>query len=515
MSTARKILNNTAAQIAGKLFMGLLSIATIKILTNYLTIGQYGNYNFIYNFLALFGILGDLGLYTISVREMSKDQSQIPRIVGNILSIRTVVGACGMLLAIAASFFIPETKMSGLSQSSITTAVALGAFTVFLALINGTITTIIQTHLKMHQASIAMIIGRIAAIAYMAYTVFIAYTQDPETGFFHLLTAGIIGNVIMLATSYYCARKLAQIRYRFDFDFWREILQKSIPFGIALILSTIYFRLNGLLLTFMKGAEENGIYSVAAQIMNEAILIALYFTNSLLPILTKSINGNDGRHQKIIQYSFDFLTLLALPVVAGGMVIAYPLINIISEPKFLSRLVENFYGSDIIFQIMLVTMFFGFLTTLFSFLLVALNKQIALLKINLGAIALNLGLNAFMIPLFTSRGAAFTSIIAEIYLTVGCYWIARRHLKFCISLSSVMRAFFAAAIMALVVLALRDPTYQLMENKNLILLIPLGAGIYAALLLLFRAVPKEAINTILRKSHKAQNIQDESTEAIP
>ncbi len=502
---ARKILGNTAAQIIGKLVMALLSIVTLKILTNYLSMTRYGEYTYIYDFLALFGILADLGLYTISVREMSKDETQIPKILGNVLSIRTIVGFLGMGVAVIASFyannFVPRgTGPDALSEGALIIAVALGAFTVFLALINGTLTTILQKYLKMHEASYAMILGRIVAVAYMAYVALIAYTQDPHTGFFHLIFAGVLGNIAMIGLTFYYTRKLTTIRYQLDWDFCKKILAKSIPFGIALILSTIYFRTNTILLRFWIGPEEVGIYAVAGRAMTEAITIALYFMNSVLPVLTESISKKDGRHQRIIQYAFDFLALAILPAVAGGVVVAYPVIKIISEPKYLSRLAENFYGSDIIFQILLFAMFFAFLTTLFSFLLVALNEQKKLLYLNLGGIFINLGLNSFMIPLYASRGAAITSIFAEIFLAIACYLVAKKYLNFSISLKNVSKAIVAAGIMGVIIYFLRDPTFALMQNKNLFLLIPLGAGIYTGLLLLFRAVPSEVMAMIFKKA---------------
>ncbi len=520
MSLAKKILSNTLAQVGGKIVMGLLSIITLKILTNYLTKGQYGEYTYIYDFLALFGILADLGLYTIGVREISRAESlgvaekskKIEKILANILGIRTVAGIVGMIIAVIASFYAYQFVPLGagadqLSQTELTIAIALGAITVFLALINGTITTILQASLKMQQASIAMILGRIVAIGYMFYTVTVAYSHNVETGFFHLVFAGVVGNIVMTAVTWYYARKLAPVRYEFDWSFWKNILGKSLPFGVALILSTIYFRTNTILLRFAVGPEEVAIYAVAGRIMTEAVTVALYFMNSVLPVLTHSVTTKDGRHGKIIQYSFDFLTMTMIPLIIGGWILAYPMIKIVSEPKYLSRLSENFYGSDAVFQILLIAMFVAFLTTLFSFVLVALNEQKKLLWINLGGILVNLALNSFMIPLYTSRGAAVTSIIAEIFLTITSLLVARRYLKFTISIRNTAKALVAGVIMGVVVYLLRDPSFTLMENKNLLILIPLGIIIYTGFVFLFKAIPQEAIALFRKKATPEQTTE--------
>ncbi len=70
----KKIYTNTLAQIAGKIMTALISIFMIKILTNYLDVAGYGMYSKIYNYLSIFAVIADLGLYTITVRELSKHE---------------------------------------------------------------------------------------------------------------------------------------------------------------------------------------------------------------------------------------------------------------------------------------------------------------------------------------------------------------------------------------------------------------------------------------------------------
>lgn len=88
----KKVYSNTLAQIAGKVATALISIFLIKILTNYLDVAGYGLYSKIYNYLSIFSVIADLGLYTITVREISahkNDHLKVQNIVGNILTLRT------------------------------------------------------------------------------------------------------------------------------------------------------------------------------------------------------------------------------------------------------------------------------------------------------------------------------------------------------------------------------------------------------------------------------------------
>ena len=108
MSVARKILSNTFIQIAGKIFGALVSVFIVKLITNFLSVGGYGEYVSIYEFLAFFGILADLGLFTIAVREMAKYEDRTNFILGNVLSLRTIMSMVAMSLAIGVAFLIPQ-----------------------------------------------------------------------------------------------------------------------------------------------------------------------------------------------------------------------------------------------------------------------------------------------------------------------------------------------------------------------------------------------------------------------
>lgn len=91
----KKIYRNTIAQIAGKLATALISIILIKILTNYLDVAGYGLYSKIYNYLSIFAVIADLGLYTITVREIAEhqdDKKRVEHILGNTLTLRSILG---------------------------------------------------------------------------------------------------------------------------------------------------------------------------------------------------------------------------------------------------------------------------------------------------------------------------------------------------------------------------------------------------------------------------------------
>ncbi len=505
MSTARKILGSTISQFVGKLLVGLLSVVIIKLLTHYLSQEQYGNYNFIYDFLAVFGIIADLGLYTVAVREMSKDESKIPILLGNVLTIRTVVGVLAMLFAVVVGFLIPV-FMPEHAGSGVAVGIAIASITILLALLNSTLTSILQVRYRMRESAVALVVGKIISIAYVAYTVLIAFTDDPSIGFYHVIAAGIVGNAGMLFCTWWYTRRITEITYRFDWKLIREVFVKALPYGLALMLSTIYFRLNTILLFRIKGSEEVALYSVGMRLIESLTVISLYFMNSVLPVLTKSIESHDGKHESIIQNAFDFLAVMGFAIVSGGYVLAYPIIAIVSDPKYLSSVATNasgaqtyFYGSDIGLQILVFALMFSFINTLFSFVLISVNQQKRLLWINIGAIIVNLIINALVIPQWGFRGAAMTSVIAEFYILMATYSASHHYLKYHVQFRNIFKIILSSVVMGAVVFVLREPLFGFIGNKNLLVLIPVGGAIYAGMLFTTGVLNREKIRSVLRK----------------
>lgn len=494
MSTARKILSNTFIQVAGKIFGALVSVLIVKLITNFLSVAGYGEYVSIYEFLAFFGILADLGLFTIAVREMAKDESKIDYIMGNVLSLRTIASLSAMLLAVGAAFLIPQYE-----DSFIPIGVAIASISVFFSILNGTVSSVLQVHLKMQYPALALMVGKVVSFSYMLWVVFYGFTEPSAESFYQLLWAGVLGNTFMLAITWHYAKKYASIRFRFDFHYWKNTIWKALPYGLALILNMVYFRIDSILLLLLKGPEEVGLYGVPMRILDILSIIPIYFMNSVLPVLTRKLKSGADEAKVVVQHAFDFLMAMVAPIVVGAQILAYPLIFIVSSPEFLTRLDEGFYGSDVALQILVFAMFFAFISAVFTFTLIAIGYQGKLLYISAAGALFNVIANFFFIPVWGFRGAAFTSVISEMIIVIFSAIILKKYFQYSIKMGTTVKIIFSALIMGLVVWLLRDPLYDKLENFNFFILMPLGALIYVAMLWMTGILNKERLGLIRGK----------------
>jgi O-antigen/teichoic acid export membrane protein len=103
----KKILKNTFSQIISKVWTAIISIILLSVLTNYLSIELFWLYSKVYNYLWIFAFLADLGLYTIAVREISKNSEDSSKIIWNIMTLRLILWILILFLSLWIAYFLP------------------------------------------------------------------------------------------------------------------------------------------------------------------------------------------------------------------------------------------------------------------------------------------------------------------------------------------------------------------------------------------------------------------------
>ena len=242
----RKIYTNTLAQIGAKLLTALISIVMIKVLTNYLDIAGYGLYSKIYNYLSIFAVIADLGLYTITVRELTKyedDEKMVEKISSNVLTLRTVSGLLILGLSLAIAPFL-----SGYDTPTAYIGIAIASLFTLAGLMNSSIMSYLQATLRTEFSLVANTSGKLltfgmivlfASVLYPATGVEnspltkrgLAGILDPNALKFTLvMLAGLAGNILMTALTWWYASRHHRIHFAWDSEYIRHIIRISLPY---------------------------------------------------------------------------------------------------------------------------------------------------------------------------------------------------------------------------------------------------------------------------------------------
>jgi O-antigen/teichoic acid export membrane protein len=230
-------------------------------------------------------------------------------------------------------------------------------------------------------------------------------------------------------------------------------------------------------------------------------VISLFFLNSLLPVLSRHIKEKSERLSELIQYSLNFLYALGAPIVVGGFLMAYQLVYLIADKKYLTGYEGLEHGSDYVMKVLVFAICLSFVNSLFGYLLVASGRQTKLLWINATCLAFNMLTNLYIIPRWSYVGAAYTTVASEFLVLILTYSVARHYLGFRTRILPLLQVTASALGMGVIIYFLRDPMISVLQNKAILLIIPLAGVIYAGMLFATGVINKDILALLRKKEH--------------
>ncbi len=470
MSLTQKVFYNTVIQIVGKVIATAISVLTVMVLTRYLGASGYGDYATILTYLGFAGIVVDMGFYTITVREISKPNANISQIVGNVLGLRTFLSVLLFGGAIGVVFLLPYSII-------IKVGVAIAALGYLFISLRQIGVSVFQAKLRMDRNVVIDVLTRFLDL------VFIFILMKLGCGIWAVMGALVVANGITFLLCLILAKRFTTIHFRFEKEIWKRLFLEAVPMAIALVLIKIYFQIDVILLSFLKGSYDVGIYSAAYKVLEVLITVPAMFVGSVLPSLTfHAVQRNFDRIKRLFQRSFDALILMGLPITVGGMILARPLMNLVAG--------KQFAGSDQVLFWILVAMSFIFVSNLMGSVMVAFHRQQRLIWQGALGVVVNIGLNLILIPRYSYLGAAIATVITEGLILILMTTMVGIELKLWPKLFNPLKIIFSAGLMGIVVYGL--------SQFNLIIPVLGGALVYFALLYLFRIINRDLILAILR-----------------
>ncbi len=460
MATA-SVVRNTFTHFSGKIVGTFLGIATIAMMTRYLGQEQFGWYVTAVAFLQIVGILIDFGLVIVTGQMLGelKDYSE-KTIVRNLLGFRTLTAAVAYGLAAALIWLFPYT-------TEIKWAVVLTSVAFFLIAENQILTGIFQKHLKAHWIGLAEVAQRAALFA----GVFLVVYKD--FGFMPVMAAVVIGNIaqtIVLATR---AHRIVPLGFSFEKNIWSIIFKKSWPIAISIAFNLIYLRADVFILSLVRPQTEVGLYGAAYRIMDVTTAIPIIFMGLMVPLLAKSWTSTDkANFSSLVSRSFSALSVVAIPVLVGGALLASPIMKLIAG--------EEFIASGPIVQVLLIALMGGFLGALFGHTIVAINHQRKTIWIYLLTAIITLVGYLIFIPRYGYMGAAWMTVFSELLAGALLWLYVKKVTRARITLTPLFKSVAASGLMA--------GSLWLIRDLHVVLLVFIGGAVYTLAMIAVKGI---------------------------
>lgn len=366
-------------------------------LARYLGPADFGRYNWAIALGLIVTSLTTVGLDNILVRELVRDPEAEGHLLGSAIVLRLIGGLAAWLVIIALAIGLRPDDGSAVALTAV-----IGAAGVLQA--STTVDLWFRARLEARQAAIARSLAYLGAVLMRAGLIL---AGAPLVAFaWAFVVEAALGTLAILPI--YALRGGHLRRWRPSVPHARRLLTDSWPLIFSGLLVNLYLRMDQVMLAWLRGDAELGIYAGAVRIAEVFPIIPVTIATALLPAVVAARGISKALYEERLQRLYALMAALSYTFALPVTFLADPLTRWLLGPTYADAapalIVLTWAGA------------FSALGVARSAFLTAENyTRLHLATVALGCAA-NLALNWLLIPPLGGLGAAFASLAA--------YWLA-------------------------------------------------------------------------------------------
>jgi len=442
-TTPDRIMMGITKSLSALMFQQILTTASTFILMlflpRYLGPEEYGRLYVAIALSAIFQIFVNYGSSYMVAKNVARAKDQTPYILVETLALRFVFG----ILSIAAMMLAAAILQYSASVKSILLVYGFGL------IVSGSIATFqacYQGHELLKYSSVGTVVERV----FVSSASIFALVHGARA--LQIATIAVVGNVLNLGTLTYFSRRMISFIPKVNWKAAFGQFKEAFPYFLFTVFSTIYYRIDTIMLSKMTKEAVVGQYGGAYRLF-ESFNFPYLLTVALYPVLSRLWKKEESSHKRAVQKSLEYVILVGVPLSLGVI-------------WFAREIIDLFYGlkeyepSVILLQILSAGLLFLFVDMLLGTTLMSSDKQKQLMGVSLAAIPLNVVLNLILIPAWQTHtgngaiGAALATGITEFGIMASALVLLPKGILNAFRLSILFKSLAAGAIMALVLRSL-------------------------------------------------------------
>lgn len=287
-------------------------------------------------------------------------------------------------------------------------------------------------------------------------------------------------------------RKYLKLRFSF-IDCWKHTKGASTLF-LGTIAVSLYTQLNSIMVGAIGSMTAVGYFTTGNKIIQLIMTIITAVTSTIIPRMSYLIGNNKEEEAILLQKKVvHLLTYIGLPMTGGLIVLAKPIILLLSGEEFLPAVIIL----QILASLLIIIPLSSFLGL--QILYPMHKEKYGNYAVIIGAIV-NIILNSFLIPLWGHIGVAISVLCAETIITIVHYLFATKYMKLHLKDFLPTNALIATVIMTIL-------TYYLRLKFTTLFYLPMicfcGILIYLTILIVLKdKFIKESISNLKINSIK-------------
>ena len=360
-----------------------------------------GSINFIDSFTQYFILFAALGVPLYGVREISKrksDDNALNNTFSEIFIIHLLSSLLFCVVYILMALSIPNLRQH------------LDLVVVGIVIIMASVLSVEWLFQGLEQFGYITLRSLIVRTLSVVFLFTFLHSNSPPIIYYSIMASGIVLNGL---TNIFYMRKLVKIRIT-RLQLKQHIKPLVIILGSTVAVS-IYLLMDNVLLGFIKGESEVGIYATALRIVRLPLAFITAVNAVIIPQVSRAYDKQDFPGIKLlIDKSFSLLCLVSFPIVVGMYVSSPFLIHVFAGNKF--------DGSIIALKILApLIIIIAFANIVCVQLLAPMGKEKLLLKTYVISMIFSLLTNGLLIYFFSYQGACVGMLFTELLATILGY----------------------------------------------------------------------------------------------
>lgn len=471
MNTVQRIAKNTGVLLISRIASGVLGFFFVMYTARYLGAEGFGILSFALAFTGIFGVFSDLGLSTLTVREVAREKTLASKYLGNIavMKLILVIITLGLLALIINLLGYPEQTVK---------VVYLVALSVFLNAFSGLFYSIFQAFERMEFWSVGTILNSASLLVGALFAISHGLSVVGFALIYFLASAIVLGYGAAILIG-----KFAKPKIEVDWRFWKSTIKEALPFGLTSISILIYYQIDKVMLSLMVNNKVVGYYSAAYVLVSALLFFYGAFHSSIFPLMSKFYLVSNEAFKLTFQKSVKYLWIIALPIGAGTTLLAN---------RFIILIYGSGYAPSVIALQILVWAHVIVYMNSFACVLNNIGKQILVTKQTVFCAFLNIIMNLILIPKYSYIGASIATVITEFFaFLILDYYVSKTEFKLSNKNFSII---FLQIIIATLVMAIFIIHYK---SLNLAVLVLLSMIIFFITLYFIKGIDKEDIQFVV------------------
>lgn len=303
------VLKNTIFQATGQAGSKALVFCLFVYLARSLSVESFGQFNFIYAYVAVFGIFMDFGLDLLVTKLIAIS----PMNLKYIFSIFKFKIIC--IVTVLTLYVVINWGFRNINSPTIYILAVIGtALYSFITFIYG----IYRGKEVLRYEALFAIIHKF--IFLLLSILFVHYGFSIAGVFSALVFASVI---VLVWLGYDVLMRYGALiicRNILKFKDITNIIKESLPFLVINLCTIIYFRVDTLMLSYLKSNYDVGIYNAAYRLMEGMIFIPGAFMTAYFPVLVRA--SNSAISSLVEKFKVGLFTLIIMGIFISGVLFA-------------------------------------------------------------------------------------------------------------------------------------------------------------------------------------------------